>query len=285
MIERMQRYTTALQLTPLGITLLLFLIGPIVVILITSFWKFNGFMTTPDFVVKNYVKMFSSGLTLDNYLETIRIAAIVWVTTAVLGFIIAYYLVFDLLTLKSKMLLFLLCVVPFWTSGVIRMIAWIPFLGKEGVINRAFMGIGITDEPLEFLLFSEFAVIMSYVHVFTLFMVAPLFNTMAKIDPALIEAARDNGAKGWQILLHVIIPLCKPGIAIGSIFVISLTLSDFTAVRLLSGANVGTVALSISNTIGSLNFAYASANSLFLLIVLLLIVGGIMRIVDVRKQL
>tara|TARA_Y100001970_G_scaffold294368_1_gene451829 strand:- start:12260 stop:13126 length:867 start_codon:yes stop_codon:yes gene_type:complete len=285
LFEKIQRYSTALQMTPLGIALLLFLIGPIIVILITSFWKFNGFLTIPDFTVRNYVKLFTSGLTLDNYLETIRIAAIVWITTTVLGFIIAYYLVFDVLSLKAKMLLFLLCVVPFWTSGVIRMIAWIPFLGKEGVINRVLMSIGITDEPLEFLLFSEFAVILSYVHVFTLFMVAPLFNTMARIDPALIEAARDNGAKGWQILLHVIIPLCKPGIAIGTIFVLSLTLSDFTAVRLLSGANVGTVALSISNQIGSYNFAYSSANSLFLLIVLLLIVGGIMRLVDVRKQL
>jgi len=183
------------------------------------------------------------------------------------------------------MLLFLLCVVPFWTSAVIRTVAWIPFLGKEGIINQVVMGIGLSDEPLQFLLFSEFAVLLSYIQIFTLFMMAPLFNVMARINKDLIEAARDNGASSIQILWNIILPLCKPGIAIGSIFVIALVASDFTAIRILGGSRVGTVAVSMSNQIFNFQYPPAAATAMILLIAVLLLVGGIMRLVDVRKQL
>ena len=182
-----------------------------------SFYRFNGFFMEPDFVTENYQGIFTSFNTLEAYLATFKIAAITWISTLVFGFVLSYYFVFDIIAFRWKIFLFLLSVVPFWTSGVVRMISWIPFLSKEGLLNRALQGIGVIDEPLEFLLFSEFAVIVSYVHMYTLFMVAPLFNVMAKIDRSLIEAARDSGASSVQILINIIIPLCKPGIAIGSI--------------------------------------------------------------------
>ena len=89
---------------------------------------------------------------------------------------------------------------PFWTSNIIRMISWIPFLGRNGIFNQSLMLLGVTEQPLDFLLFSDFAVIVAYVHLFTLFMIVPIFNSMARIDPALIEAARDGGASGLRIL-------------------------------------------------------------------------------------
>ena len=280
------RYATALQISPLLITLLFFLIGPMIVILIISLWHFNGFMMVEgDWRFSNYIKLFSKNLTLDNYLQTLKMLAITLAITTVLGFTLAYFLVFDLILLRTKLLLFLLCVVPFWTSGVIRMVAWLPFLGKEGIINQAIMVVGISDTPLQFLLFSEFAVFLSYIQIFTLFMMAPLFNVMARINRDLIEAAKDNGASGIQILLHVIIPLCKPGLAIGAIFVIALVASDFTAIRILSGARVGTVMASMTNQIYNVQYPPASASAIVLLLAVLLIVGIIMRLVDVRKQL
>ena len=174
---------------------------------------------------------------------------------------------------------------PFWTSGVVRMISWIPFLGKEGLLNRALQGIGVIDDPLEFLLFSEFAVIVSYVHMYTLFMVAPLFNVMAKIDRSLLEAARDSGASSIQIFFNIIVPLCKPGIAIGTIFVVALVMGDFVSIRVLSGGQAGTVLMSMRNQVDVLQYPFACASAVLLLIVLLMIVGGIMSVVDVRKQL
>lgn len=280
------RYSTLFQISPLVITLTLFLVGPVIVIIILSLWKFDGFMTLEGvWTFRNYEKIFTRHLTVDNYLQTGKMLLITLAVTFVLGFTLAYFLVFDLVKLRTKMLLFLLCVVPFWTSAVIRTVAWIPFLGTEGIINQAVMGIGLSDEPLKFLLFSEFAVLLSYIQIFTLFMMAPLFNVMARINKDLIEAARDNGANSIQILWNIILPLCKPGIAIGSIFVIALVASDFTTIRILSGSQVGTVAASMANQIYNVQYPPAAATAMILLIVVLLLVGGIMRLVDVRRQL
>ena len=282
----LNRYSTLFQISPLVITLTLFLVGPVIVIIILSLWKFDGFLTLEGvWTFRNYEKIFTRSLTALNYWQTLKMLLITLAVTFVLGFTLAYFLVFDLVNLRTKMLLFLLCVVPFWTSAVIRTVAWIPFLGKEGIINQVVMGIGLSDEPLQFLLFSEFAVLLSYIQIFTLFMMAPLFNVMARINKDLIEAARDNGASSIQILWNIILPLCKPGIAIGSIFVIALVASDFTAIRILGGSRVGTVAVSMSNQIFNFQYPPAAATAMILLIAVLLLVGGIMRLVDVRKQL
>ena len=280
------RYSTLFQISPLVITLTLFLIGPVIAIIILSLWKFDGFMTLEGvWTFRNYEKIFSRSLTALNYWQTLKMLLITLGVTCIIGFTLAYFLVFDIVKLRTKMLLFLLCVVPFWTSAVIRTVAWIPFLGTEGIINQAIMGIGLSDEPLKFLLFSEFAVLLSYIQIFTLFMMAPLFNVMARINKDLIEAARDNGANSIQILWNIILPLCKPGIAIGSIFVIALVASDFTAIRILGGSRVGTVAASMANQVYNFQYPPAAATSMILLIVVLLLVGGIMRVVDVRRQL
>ena len=131
--------------------------------------------------------------------------------------------------------LFLLCTVPFWTSNIIRMISWIPLLGKQGLVNQALMGLGIVDDPVEWLLFSDFSVVVSYVHLFTLFMIVPIFNSMARIDKALVEAARDAGASSFRIMWEVIVPLSRSGIALGSIFVIVLVMGDFFVIKVMSG--------------------------------------------------
>ena len=285
MVSFFHRFSSLVQVSPLTLVLVVFLVVPMTIILVFSFFRFTGFLTVPGFVIENYARMLGQAFTYQNYWATIRITGITWAITLVLGFTLAYFFVFDLIQLRVKILFFLLAVVPFWTSGVVRMISWLPFLGREGIINRGIMGVGLADQPLDFLFFSEFAVILSYVHVFTLFMVAPLFNVMARINRDLLEAARDQGANGWQILWNIIIPMSRPGIAIGTIFVVALTASDFTAVRVLSGGKAGTVALTIANQYANVQHPFATANGIVLLIVLLAFVGVLMRLVDVREQL
>ena len=85
--------------------------------------------------------------------------------------------------LKWQIVLFLLCTIPFWTSNVIRMIAWIPVLGRHGLVNEGLLALGVVDEPIEWLLFSDFSVVLAFVHLYTLFMVVPIFNSMMRIDP------------------------------------------------------------------------------------------------------
>ena len=130
------RYSPYIQVAPLLVVLLLFLIGPLIVIGIISFFEFTGYFTRPGFEFTAYTRIFSQyDLTLANYWTTIRLTAITWVITLVLGFTIAYFFVFDLITLKVKIFLFLITIVPFWTSGVVRIISWLPFLGRMGQVR------------------------------------------------------------------------------------------------------------------------------------------------------
>ncbi len=200
--------------------------------------------------------------------------ALSWLFCTFIGFWIAYYLAFHVRSLTFQIALFLLCTVPFWTSNIIRMISWIPFLGRNGLANSALLGMGVIDEPLEWLLFSDFAVVLAFVHLYALFMVVPVFNTMMRIDKSLIEAARDCGASGFQILTNVIIPLSKPGIMIGSIFIVTLVMGDFITVRFMSGGQSASVGRMISNEIGLLQYPSASANAVILLATVLLMIVG-----------
>ena len=178
-----------------------------------------------------------------------------------------------------------MCTVPFLTSNTIRMISWVPFLGRNGLVNGALIGLGLVDQPLEALLFSDFAIVLAFVHLYALFMVVPVFNTMVRIDRRLIEAAVDAGAGPWAVLREVVLPLSKPGIAIGSIFIITLVMGDFTTVRLMGGGQRASVGLMISNQIGLLQYPAACANAVVLLALVLLMVAALLRVVDIRREL
>ena len=165
------------------------------------------------------------------------------------------------------------------------MISWIPFLGRNGIANQTLLSWGIVDEPLEWLLFSDFSVILAFVHLYTLFMVVPIFNSMMRIDRSLLEAAPDGGANGLQTLWNVVIPLCKPGIMIGTIFVVTLVMGDFITVRFMSGSQSANVGRLISNDIGLLLYPSACATAVVLLCTVLIIIAIFLRLVDIRKEL
>jgi putative spermidine/putrescine transport system permease protein len=138
---------------------------------------------------------------------------------------------------------------------------------------------------LEFLLFSDVAVVIAYVHLFTLFMIVPVFNSMARIDPTVIEAAVDAGASPWQVIREVVMPLSKSGIALGSIFVVTLVMGDFFVVKIMSGGQSASVVLAMSNEIALLQYPPAAASAVVLMLMVILMVTAILRIVDVRKEL
>ncbi len=270
---------------PLAAVLAVFLILPILMIAVVSFWTATEFSIVPAFSLENYQFLFGSGVTYSVFLNTFKYAAITWAITLTLGFTIAYFLAFHVRSQTWQTALFLLCTIPFWTSNIIRMISWIPFLGRNGIANSTLISWGVIDQPLEWLLFSDFAVILAFVHLYTLFMVVPIFNTMMRIDRSLLEAANDAGASGFQTLVNVIIPLTKPGIMIGSIFVVALVMGDFITVRFMSGSQSANVGRLISNDIGLLQYPSASATAIVLLVTVLLMISALLRLVDIRKEL
>ncbi|PTX53789.1 putative spermidine/putrescine transport system permease protein [Litoreibacter ponti] len=274
-----------LMALPIMAVLVFFLVLPIVMIVTVSFWQATEFSIIPAFDFENYEFLFGSNVTYRVFFNTFKYAFITWVFTLGIGFTVAYFLAFHVRSLTWQIVLFLLCTIPFWTSNIIRMISWIPFLGRNGIANSTLISWGVIDEPLDWLLFSDFAVILAFVHLYTLFMVVPIFNTMMRIDKSLIEAARDAGASGAQILWNVIIPLTKPGIMIGTIFVVTLVMGDFITVRFMSGSQSANVGRLISNDIALLAYPSASATAVVLLLTVLIVIGIMLRFVDIRKEL
>ena len=275
-----------LQVLPLALVFLGFFVMPMVLVVAVSFFDYQTYdILIPDFVFFNYIDVFTSSVTYRTYLNTVKFCLTTWLLTLVLGFTVAYFLAFHVKTAPLQIFCFLLCTIPFWTSNVIRMIAWIPFLGRNGLINEMLMAWGVIDEPIEWLLYSDFTVILGYVHLYTLFMIVPIFNSMMRIDRSLIEAARDQGATGYQVLTNVVVPLAKPGIAIGSIFVLALVMGDFITVNVLGGGQIASVGKAIQTELSYLQFPPAAANAVVLLVVTVLMIVGLIRIVDIRKEL
>jgi putative spermidine/putrescine transport system permease protein len=264
-----------LQVAPLLLVLLAFFGIPLLMIVGVSFFEYDGVSSVPAFQFGNYADLFTSRITLTLYLKTLEYAIIVWAITLVIGFTVSYFLAFHVRNILWQMALFLLCTVPFWTSNIIRMISWIPFLGRNGLFNQALMGVGLTRQPLEFLLFSDFAVVM----------IVPIYNAMARIDRSIVEAALDGGSSRLRIMWEIIIPLSKTGIALGSIFVITLVMGDFFVVNTMSGGHSASVALAMYNQIAAVQYPFAAASAVILLLIVTLLVAAILRLVDVRREL
>ena len=279
------RLSPYLQVAPLALIMLAMVGIPIGTVILLSFWESDGIAVFPTFTWQNYAEVLTSPLTLTLFLNTLKYALITLAATILIGFTCSYFLVFHVRNLKWQIGLFLLCTIPFWTSNVIRMVSWIPFLGREGLFNQLLIGAGVIDQPLDVLLYSDFAVVLTYIHLFTLFMIVPIFNSMSKINPNLIEAARDAGASSWQILTAVIIPLSKTGIALGSIFVVTLVMGDFFVVRVMSGGQSASVVSAMKNQIDQLFYPQASAMAVLLILVVVMMVSAILRVVDIRAEL
>jgi putative spermidine/putrescine transport system permease protein len=285
------------QALPLAAVFVVFFLVPLLLTVVVSFWNYNAYEIVPDFTARNYLEAFEGCAerliaatpelctTLKTYLTTLRIALIVWLITLVLGFAIAFFLAFHVRSLTVQIVLFLICTIPFWTSNVIRMISWIPLLGRNGLINQTLQQLHLIEHPLEWLLFSDFAVILAFVHLYTLFMIVPIFNSMMRIDRSLLEAATDAGASSWQTLSNVVIPLSKPGIVIGSIFVLTIVMGDFVTIGVMGGQQIASVGKMINTQMGALQFPPAAAHAVILLATVLVIIWGMTRLVDIRKEL
>lgn len=280
------------QITPFNCVFILFFIVPLLLILMVSFWDFNEYEILPDFTFKNYLSIFDGCLntqemcvTLKTYLSTFKFCFTVWLSTLLIGFTLAYYLAFHIQSVAVQTALFAICTIPFWTSNVIRMISWIPLLGRNGLVNKALVESGLAQAPVEWLLFSNFSVILAFIHLYTMFMIVPIFNSMMRIDKSLIEAASDSGASKWQTIWNVILPLSKTGIIIGSIFIITIVMGDFVTVGVLGGQQIASIGKIIQVETSYLQFPLAAANAVILLSIVLMMIWALTRMVDIRKEL
>jgi putative spermidine/putrescine transport system permease protein len=275
-----------LYVSPLMLVLVPFFLMPIVVVLAASFLDTDGFGgLLPSFTLANYLDVLTSAQTFHLYMATLKFTVLTWFFTLIIGFLVAYFLVFHVRNQLLAIGLFLVCTVPFWTSNIIRMISWIPLLGKEGLVNSALLGTGVIREPLEVLLYSGLAVVIAYVHQLTIFMVVPIFNSMARIDKRIVEAALDAGASRLDVMRFIVVPMSKSGIALGSIFVISIVMGDFFVVKVMSGGSSASVVSAFYENVGVLQYPIAAASALILTLVLIAVISLVLRAVDIRREI
>ena len=278
---------------PFALIFIAYFVVPLILTLIVSFWDYTEYSIIPDFIFGNYVYIFQGCfsfedglcLTFKTYISTFFFCFFTWLITLLLGFSVAYFLAFYVNSLPLQITLFLICTIPFWTSNVIRMVSWIPLLGRNGLVNETLISFGLIQEPIEWLLYSSFSVVLALVHLYTLFMIVPIFNSMLRIDKEVIEAAYDSGANQFQIITNVIIPLCKPGIIIGSIFVITVVMGDFLTIGIMGGQQLASIGKIINTEMNYLQLPGAAANSVILLLITIFVIIVMTKFIDIREEL
>lgn len=279
------RYGHYFLLAPGIIWMVLFLIVPLVMMLYVSFWTQTTFAISPELTTKSWRLFFASDTYFGALLRTLRIWLTVLFLTLIIGYPTALFIGQFVRNKTVQTILLVACVIPFWTSFLIRVLAWRPMLGKEGAINIVLQKIGVITQPIEVLLFTELSVIIGMVQIYVVFMVGPIAFMLARIDGSLIEAARDLGASPWTIFRRIILPLSLPGVAVGAIFVSVMVLGEFATSSALSGRKVNLLGNIIVTQVGSLKWAFAAVVGVILTVVMAAVITGLLRLVNLQREL
>jgi ABC-type spermidine/putrescine transport system permease subunit I len=211
----------------------IFFIGALTIMLLIATWEMQNFNLVQEFRIQNFVDGVTKVQNIQAFQNTVVIAALTTVTTALFGFPIAYYIAQHGGTYKNQ--LAALVIVPFWTNYVVRIFGWRTILSQNGVLNSFLLWVGVINEPLEFIINSTFAIYFGLVYLWLPFMILPLYSTLENIDRSLIDAARDLGASRIQVFRHVIFPLSIPELLAGTIFVFIFSMGAFIVPSLLGG--------------------------------------------------
>jgi putrescine transport system permease protein len=219
-------------------------------------------------VFENFSYLWEDDLYFNTYLNSVKISSISTVFCLLIGYPMAYAIVRASPTYKN--LLLMLIILPFWTSFLLRVYAWMGLLADQGTINNLLIFLGIIDEPIR-LLYTPFAVYVGIVYTYLPFMILPLYANMEKLDITLHEAAADLGAKPAMTFLTVTLPLTIPGIIAGSLLVFIPATGEFVIPSLLGGGNVLMIGhLLYSEFAANVDWPVASAVAIALLILLVL---------------
>ena len=227
----------------------LFLLLPYALMFAHSFWTVRDGFLVHDWNLQNYRQLFTNGLYVEVFLRTVRLAGSVTLASVLLGYPLAYFLSFH--AGARKELLYQLVIVPLWVSYLVRGYAWKTILGSDGVLNGFLQYVHITHQPVSFLLYSPFAVIVMLTHIYTPFVFLPIYAALEHIPRPLIEASQDLGATQRATFLKVIVPLSMPGLLAGATFAFVLSLGDFLAPLLVGGASATMIANIVQSLFGA----------------------------------
>ena len=249
---------------------------PLGLIAVWSFWSFDPatYWITPDWTLASYAALAETGRA-PVLLRTAGLAALTAAISALLA-VPAATLIGVMSGPKRATVLIALFTIPFFTSGLVRAFAWRLVLGRTGIVNNTLMSLGLVDAPLEWLLFSDFAVILGMVAAYLPFAIVPIVLVFGRIEPSVIRASQDLGAGFWTTFRRIILPLIMPGVVAGFLFVFVVAIGTSTEVQLLGGAGDSSIAIMINDVMRVVNFplAFAIATVVVLLLVLLILIAN-----------
>lgn len=261
-----------LLLSPTFLYSLLFLLGPLVVVIAHSFWTQDYLTIDRSFTLENYRQALTEPIYRDLLVRSLYISVVVSVGTVLAGYPIAYYISFH--GGHRKGLLLFLITIPFWTGYLLRVMAWKVVLGSQGVLNSGLMALGVTDEPVRSLIYSSNAVIITLIHAWAVFAILPIYVSLEKIDRSLIEAATDLGDGALRRFLRVTLPLSLPGVIGAFLIVMIPTVGDFVTPRLVGGKEGVMIANAIQAQFGrAANWPLGAALSVTTILAVSLLAG------------
>lgn len=234
--------------------------------------------------VENWRQFFTQFTNLRIWVFTIRETVIVLVICLLVSYPVAYFIARKVKDARLQIAILLLSIIPFWTSYTVRMTAWLPVLGESGLINRALMAIGILDKPSQLFFYTEGAQVFVMVLTYSLFLVGPIYFAITQVNQDLLDAAADLGASPWRTFVKVTLPLSKPGVLIGSIFVSVLVLGEFATPKVIGGTQNPLIGNNLVAQASLLQFPQASVTSAVLVVTALVFVFVLTRLLRSRGQ-
>jgi len=250
-----------------------FVLYPYGHVTVFSFWEKDLYSIRPAFILDNYQRISERPLYLRVVMNSLQVAAMVTVVSAVLGYVMAWFLAHH--SGRWKNLFFILLIVPLWTSFLLRAYVWKIILGRNGIISAILGNFGVVPEDLGFLLYSDLSIVIALVYIFVPFIAIPVYAALEKIPVSLTEASADLGASAAKTFFHVVFPLTVPGLLAGATIVFCLSFGDFITPSLLGGSeNIMIANVIISQFGAAFDWPFGSALAVVVLITVLVVVSS-----------
>jgi spermidine/putrescine transport system permease protein len=223
-----------LMISPTALYAILMLAAPLGTILLYSFLTDGYLEIIRTFTLNNYIEAWTNPLYRGVMIRSLGVSMTVTFVTVLLAFPIAYFVSFHVEPSKKSLWLFLITI-PFWTSYLIRVFLWKVILGYNGVVNSGLIGLGVIDQPLDFILYNVNSVVITLAHAYAPFAILPIFVALEKIDRSLLEAGQDLGESRFMTFLRVTLPLGMPGVVASVLIVFIPTIGDYVTPQLVGG--------------------------------------------------
>lgn len=248
--KRLERRRMLLWLLPPVAWFSVFILVPYAMLFWYSLGHTEDMHFVPGLSLANFARVFTDEPYLGVILKSARIGLMTAILSAIVAWPLAFVIAFHTRSASVKFALYLLVIVPWWASYLVKAYAWKTILGTNGILNATLQGLGFTDEPVRLFLYNEFSVVLTLTYIFTPFAVLSIYAQLERIPTSLVEAAKNLGAGGWEIFWRIVLPISVPGIIAGGIITFSLAFGDFVAPVLVGGSDSVMISNIVINLLG-----------------------------------